>query len=354
MVGQFVSLLLGQTANQIDFGLEQALIPVSLWDRGGANQFYVNGRLTVDGKAVAGARIGLNTYTLPTPTADDGSFSLQGDRTVLSRLRLHVADAGDATVDGSAIATTDADALARQETVIETAFPISLDGHPSVAPGATISGRITFSESDSPGPRVVLWGYELSGVVQDESGAPLAQANVSISDDEGETWAVSGQTGDDGAYTLRFYPGSGAAYSVRVSTGATLLESAESVPFGGDTSARLDLVAMTSMGMVTGTGPDGGFDVTDVPGAEYVGYLVGVAVDDVPLDAALTWPDDNGTFTVTLPDQLPDGDLAFFQTRLRFFTAEPIAPGGPVPADVIPSPLDDLSPRNLPPVLTGS
>ena len=354
MVGQFVSLFVRQTASQVDFGLERALIPVTLWDRNGANQFRVNGRLTLGGTPVAGARIGLDTYTLPTPTAEDGGFTLQGDQTVLSRLRLHVADASEATVGGAAIAAADADALTQQATVIETAFPITLDGSPAAAPGATISGRITFAESDLPGPRVVLWGYELSGSVQDESGAPLTGAHVSISDDEGETWAVSGATGDDGAYTLRFYPGAGAAYSVRVSTGATLLESAESVPFGGDTSAQLDLIAMTSMGMVTGTAADGGFDVTPMPGAEYVGYLVGIAAGDTPVAAALTWPDDNGAFTVTLPDQLPDGDLGFFQSRLRFFTAEAIAPGGPVPADVIPATLDDLTPRDLPPALTAS
>ena len=243
--------------------------------------------------------------------------------------------------------------LTQQATVIETAFPITLDGTPAAAPGATISGRITFAESDLPGPRVVLWGYELSGMVRDESGAPLTQAHVSISDDEGETWAVSGATGDDGAYTLRFFPGAGAAYSVRVSSGGTLMESTESVPFGGDTSAGLDLVAMSS-GLVVGTGPDGAFEVTDVAGAEYVGYLVGVAIGDAPVAAALTWPDDNGAFTVTLPDQLPAGDLGFFQSRLRFFTAETIAPGGPVPADIVPATLDDFSPRDLPPALMAN
>ncbi len=351
MVGRIVSLLLGQSAGQVDFGLDQALIPVMLWDREGANQFRITGTLAVGGRPVGGARIGLNTYTLPTPTADDGTFTLQGDRTILSRLRLHVVDTSAAMVDGQPIAAADGEALAGAETVIETAFPITLDTGQTVAPGASLSGRITFADSAIPAPQVVLWGYELQGVIQDGTGAPIPQAYVSISDDEGETWAVSGATADDGRYTLRFFPGAGGKYSVRVSSGANFYESMTSVPFAAGSSAKLDVVADATQGMVVGTGAGGAFEVTDVAGAEYVGYLVGVAIGDVPVDAGLTWPDAQGAFTVTLPNQIPNGKLGFFQMRLRFFTEADVAPGSPIPAGVIPTTLDDLAPRDLPPAL---
>ncbi len=342
---------LRQTSGEVDFGLDQPLIPVTLWDRGGDNQFTINGRLTLDGNPVGGARVGLDAYTLPTPTMDDGSFTLRGDRTVLSRLRLHVADASDATVSGSAAG---GDALSATETVIETAFPIVLDSNASVAAGATVTGKVTFADGAAPAPQVVLWGYQLTGTVMDESGAPISGAHVSVSDDEGETWAVSGQTVDDGVYSLRFYPQADTEVSVRVSIGSDLLESAAPVGFAAATSAHLDVVAMMSDGMVAGTGPDGAFDVEPIPGAEYVGYLVGIAVDDVPVAGVTTWPDASGAFSVTLPDPLPTGDLSFFQARLRFLTVERVVPGEPVADGIIPATLDAFAPRNLPPALTLS
>jgi len=340
---------LRQTSGEVDFGLDQPLIPVTIWDRGGDNQFTINGRLTLDGDPVGGARVGLDAYTLPTPTTDDGTFTLRGDRTVLSRLRLHVADAGGATVSGSA---ADGDALSATETVIETAFPIVLDGSGPVTAGATVTGKVTFAGGTSPAPQVVLWGYQLTGTVTDESGALVSGAHVSVSDDEGETWAVSGQTVDDGVYSLRFYPQADSEVSIRISIGSDLLASAAPVSFAASTSAYLDVVAMTSDGTVAGTGADGAFDVEPIPGAEYVGYLVGIAIDDVPVAGVTTWPDADGAFSVTLPDPLPAGDLSFFQARLRFLTAERVVPGELVADGIIPDTLDAFAPRNLPPTLS--
>jgi len=340
---------LRQTSGEVDFGLDQPLIPVTIWDRGGDNQFTINGRLTLDGDPVGGARVGLDAYTLPTPTTDDGTFTLRGDRTVLSRLRLHVADASGATAGGMA---ADGDALSATETVIETAFPIVLDSNTPVAAGATVTGKVTFADGAAPAPQVVLWGYQLTGTVTDASGTPVSGAHVSVSDDEGETWAVSGQTVDDGVYSLRFYPLEDGEISVRISLGSDLLSSAAPIGFAANTSAHLDLVAMTSDGMVMGTGPDGAFAVEPIPGAEYVGYLVGIAVDDVPVTGVTTWPNANGAFSVTLPDPLPAGDLSFFQARLRFLTAERVVSGEPVADGIIPDTLDAFAPRNLPPALT--
>lgn len=355
MVRQTVARFLAQSSGEVDFGLDQALIPIRLWDRGGDNQFNINGVLTLGGAPVAGARVGMNAYTLPTPTGDDGSFTLRGDRTVLSRLRLHVADASEATVGGATATAADAEALLAGESIIETAFAINLTARQTAAAGATISAQVTFDDGTTAVPSVALWGYQLTGTVLDESGAPITGAHVSISDDEGETWAVSGQTEADGAYALRFFPVGEAEFSVRISLGSDLYESATPVTFDPSTSARLDVMATTSMGMpmTVGTGADGAFDVEDVPGAEYVGYLAGIAVDDVPVTGQTTWPDASGTFSVTLPDPLPTGELSFFQARLRFISADEISPGLPVPTGVIPATLDATAPRNLPPVLGG-
>ena len=354
MLWQLASRLLAQTpaSAAVDFGLEQSLIPIEAWDQGGANQFRVSGRLMLGGKPVAGARMALDAYVSPTATDDDGAFKLSGDKTVLSRLRVHVGDASGATIGGGAASSTDQETLKSAETVIETAFPIMLDPRSPVTPGGTVQGRITFSDMTSPAPSVALWGYELKGTIFDESGKPLSGAYASVSDDQGETWAVSPPTVADGNYRLRFFPTADTDFYVRVTFGQTFLESVKALSFQTDTSAQLDLVAAASRGTVVGTGDGDAFDITQVPGAEYIGQIVGLAVDDLPLDAGLTWPDEQGGFTVTLPSSLPQGQLGFFQLRLRFFTAEPVKPGGPVAAGIVPSPLDTRAPRNLPPLLS--
>lgn len=353
MLWQLASRLLAQTPApaQVDFGLEQSLIPIDAWDQGGANQFRVNGRLTLGGQPVAGARMALDAYVSPAVTGDDGTFNLSGDKTVLSRLRVHVGDASGVTIGGGAASSSDQQTLMAAETVIETAFPIALDQGATASSGGIINGRITFSDMSSPAPKVALWGYELRGTIFDESGKPLPNAYASVSDDEGETWAVSPPTVADGNYRLRFFPTANTDFYVRVTFGPTFLESAKALSFQTNTSAHLDLVAAASRGTVNGTGEGGAFDITQVPGAEYIGQIVGLAVDDQPLDAGTTWPDENGAFTISLPDPLPQGKLGFFEIRLRFFTAETVKPGAPVAAGIIPSPLDVRAPRNLPPVL---
>lgn len=353
---QLASRLLAQTPApaDVDFGLDQSLIPIDVWDQGGANQFRVQGRLTLRGQPVAGARIALDAYVSPTATGDDGTFGLSGDKTVLSRLRVHVGDASGAAVGGSAVSADDQQALSSAETAIETAFPIMVDPRSTVAPGGTINGRITFSDMTSPAPKVALWGYELRGTLFDEAGKPLANAYASVSDDEGETWAVSPVTADDGAYRLRFFPIAGTDFYVRISAGDTFVGSGEALAFQENSSAQLDLVAATSSGTVRGTGTGGAFEIKQIAGAEYIGQIVGLAVGDTPINAMVTWPDENGGFAITLPDPLPQGKLGFFETRLRFFTAETVQPGAPVAADIILSPLDVRAPRNLPPDLSAS
>lgn len=350
--------LFKQTAGEVDFGIADPVVPVKLWEGGSANKFQLDGRLTLGGQPVAGAVLKANQYTLPAPTGDDGAFSIRRDQSVVDRTTLSIADVSQATIGGSPLSDTDAAALTSAGFAIETAFPITLDGTPSLAKGQTnveIGGTVFFSDGTTPIPPVALWGYTLSGTVFDAAGKPLAGVYASIRDEEGETWALSNQTGDDGVYTLRFFPNSAESdYIVRIAYGDQSAENDGGLTLEPGTSSKLDLVLQTDMAMVMGTGASGAFAPESVPGAEYVGYLVGLAVDDAPIDATFTWPDENGRFSVVIPEVNFDGEAAFFQERIRFFSDTENIPGSDVPAELIPAELDARTPRNIPPILSSS
>lgn len=119
--------------------------------------------------------------------------------------------------------------------------------------------------------------------------------------------------------------------------------------FAASSSARVDLVADVARAQLRGVNADGSFAVHSVPGAEWIGYLVGLAEGDVPVSAALTWPDEKGAFTVSVSSLRASAPVRFFQSRLRFFTDAAISPGGQVPSGIIPAKLDPRTPRDLPP-----
>jgi hypothetical protein len=347
-----------QTAGEVDFGIADPVVPVKMWEGGSANKFQLDGRLTLGGQPVAGAVLKANQYTLPAPTDADGAFSIRRDQSVVDRTTLSISDVSQATVGGTPLSDADAVTLTAATFAIETAFTITLDGAPSLTKGqknVEIGGTVLFSDGTTPIPPVALWGYTLSGTVYDANQKPLAGVYASIRDEEGETWALSNETGNDGAYQLRFFPDSAESdYIVRIAYGEQSAENDEGLTLEAGTSSKLDLVLHTDMAMVMGTGPNGAFAPEAIPGAEYVGYLVGLAVNDAPITATFTWPDENGHFSVVIPEVNFDGEAAFFQERIRFFSDVENIPGSDVPADLIPAQLDARTPRNIPPVFSLS
>lgn len=345
---------LKRQAGDVDFGIAERIVPVELWEQGGANRFTVTGALTIDGQPVGGAWLTANTYTVPQATGDDGTFTITGDQTVLDRHIVRVKDASQATVAGAAVTEAQQAALRNVETTIETAFVMTFDEKPKLAEqgDTVISGTLTFADGTTPAPSVRLWGYYLTGMVVDADGHPVEGAYVSVRDDEGETWALSDKTGADGRYTLRFFPIGGSEFILRVARGVNSYQAGSEIAFEDATSAKLDIMLHEEMGMVVGTGRDGAFEVEPRPGAEYVGYMAGVAAEERPLNAAVTWPEEDGRFTVTIPESsATDKPITFFQARLRFFSDVEATPGGEIAPDVIPDRLDPRIPDELPPII---
>ena len=196
----------------------------------------------------------------------------------------------------------------------------------------------------------MCWGYALSGTITDTNGKPLAGVYASVRDDEGETWALSNETGEDGVYQLRFFPDAAeSGFTARIAYGAKSADSEAELSFQPETSSQLALVLDTANNVVIGTGPNGAFKPEAMPGAEYVGYLVGLAVDDAPIDAMITWPDEMGRVTITIPEVNFNGEASFFQERVRFFAHTENVPGSDVPAELIPAKLDARCARIVPP-----
>lgn len=340
---------------EVSFGLSTSIVPVTLWDRAGANRAQIPGTLTLSGRPVAGATLIANNYTLPVPTDAAGKFALPQDRTQPDRTVLRVKDPSAAMVGGQRLSDANRAALQAAQTEVDVAFVISLSGTPTlqaVQSGQPLTGRLTFSDKKTPVPTVQQSAYHLTGVVSDPQGKPLSGVYVSISDDEGETWSLSAATGDDGVYTLRFFPDGQTEYFIRAAVGANLYRSEPALAFAANSSAHVDIVVDESKAQLRGTNADGSFKTASEPGAEWIGYLVGLAQGDVPVPAALTWPDKQGAITIADPKPPTDAPVMFFQLRLRFFTAEAVAPGGPIPAAIIPAKLDPRTPMNLPPQLT--
>lgn len=351
--GSVAGLAFQATAQSVSFGLAQATVPIALWRGQGSNLITVGGKLTLDGRPVAGAAVRVDEYEVPAPTGADGGFGFLHDQTVLARRIVRVANAGAARVAGQPLSRADQTRLQGVAAGVSTVYNITLEQQPQLKRGARdvkLSGLLTFADKTTVVPPVALWDYVLRGVIQDEQGKPIANAIASIATQGGEQGALSTVTDETGHYLLRFFPQSDDRYKVRVGYGPNLYTSANPITFVEAKSAEMDLVLSAAGTTLKGTGPGGALAPKEVPGAEYIGTMTGVANAQGPVPADVTWPDAKGRFTVTIPAVSFPGPVSFYQAELRFFSAEQAAPGLPITGAVVPTRLDPDMPRGLNPI----
>lgn len=334
----------------ISFGFAKNAIPITLWKGTGRNLVATAGKLTFNGQPVAGATIRVDHYTLPNPTTGDGTFQFLRDQTLIDRRRVTIADAKQAKIAGTPATQDQLGALTKASTAVSTVYLLTLDGQPTLHKGdhdVKITGRMTFADKTTPVPPVTLWDYIIRGVIRDEHGKPMQNVIVSISGENGESSALSSPTGASGEYTLRFFPDPDNQYDVRAGFGETLYTGMHPIHFAPGESAEMDLVIPDTGDDLLGTGANGTFQPKELDGAEYIGTLAGLAVNQRPIDATLTWPDDQGAFSISIPSVDAAGTLSFFQAQLRFFTPTKQTPGGSVGKGILPAELAPKMPRGL-------
>jgi hypothetical protein len=291
----------------------------------------VEGRLTLDGEPVAGARIKVDDYRLWAATDDDGRFRYPLDITLPRRHLVSVVGAEDATVDGEELSS-------EQLAVLEATRGSITAGHqldeiaaaPSSDGGIAVTGRVTLG--GEPAKPVTLTAYELTGTVLDASGRPVEDAIVSTRTTDRDFWTFSEPSDAKGRYRSNFAAsdrlGSDPVpITVHVAVGddAYAFLPEETVLFERLKSAEMDIRL-----------PPQGFPLAlpeprSYPGARYKGVLVGAIANGRPLrPVRATWPDEEGRFELVLPASLAGTTVSLWAGELELFSRQTARPGGPV------------------------
>jgi len=320
---------------------------VSQWRLEKTNTYPAQGCLFLDGKPVAGARIRVDNYVVPTPTGADGAFTYPLDATLPQQRTVRVMDASGASVSGRAVSGEQRAALAAATAPLTVRFRLSDLRAEPVAEGIRIRGRATFDDGKAP-PPIVLFAYELRGVIRDENGDPVEGARVSTRSLDGELFSLSSPSDAQGRYTGFFFPSGEAANVVGmfviVAAGDATYELApdEVVFFQKLKSAVLDV------DLPPPNFPMARPEPRPVKGAVYEGLLVGVARDGKPVKPISSkWVDEQGDFELVVPKQLAGQEVSFWQSELYAFSQTDAKPGTAVDLDHYPETYPAEAPRNL-------
>ncbi len=326
------------------------LVPLASWTAETDNLVPVSGRLTLGGKPVAGARMRVDLFVLPTPTDADGRFTVLMDGSRLAGHPVAVADAAGATVGSAAVDEADRSSLAAARASITIAYPVSgLETSRSAAGNPVVTGKIARRDGTLP-PPVSLYSYELTGAVTDDAGKPVVGARVSTRTADRDYWTISSFTDARGRYTSLFTASSETQtnpvpFTVRVSKGDLSFEFLpdEYVWFERLRSARLDIRLPPRRYAFAIPQP------LSYPGAIYEGVVVGASINGTPVrPVSVTWLDAAGSFQLELPASITGKTVTLWEAKLRLFSRAEAKVGGPIelrdwPATLAPDAARDVA-----------
>jgi hypothetical protein len=304
----------------------------------------VVGRVLLDGAGVTGVVVKVDDYTLPEPTATDGSFTYPADITVPHRYIVRVADASEAEVGGERLS-------AEQVRLVEAAgsgFNVAYDVQDlqirREGASTEVSGRLVGGGGASLAP--VLFAFSISGRVTDASGDPAAGVSVSFRPADRETWTLD-STEADGSFHSFFFPSTASTqagpYSVIVSKGARFWEAPEGVTLDRLRSATVDIRLPRSPQQSLKTAASG----VSEKGAYYETVLVGLALGDKVLTpSSATWLDREGRFNLVFSAVEAPETAAIWVSREYVFV-DGARPGADMDLSVLPSILAPDVPRGI-------
>ena len=329
--------------------MQTSQLTVRGWTPSSNDTVGVQGRLTLDGRPVSGARIRVDSYVLTGRTNANGEFTYPADYTLARRHVVSVAGVTAAHVSGHLLSAGQRSAVLRAGSAFAVAYKVS-NLHTSIGKGGNVilTGHLANSSGVAP-PTVVLYTYQLGGRITDSTGKPVAGAYVVTRTQDRNFWTFSQPSNADGVFRS-FYTASDQAgkdpvpLSIQVTLGnvAYGLPTGITVSFKALQSANVNLQLPASPGNPVASTP------TVVRGAIYQGLLVGVQGPRgtiVPVGG--NWPDKNGNFRLVLPSSARGETLSIYEDARQFFSPTTAAPGGAVTPGAWPHGLAQTVPQRL-------
>jgi PQQ-dependent dehydrogenase (methanol/ethanol family) len=308
-----------------------AVLTVQPWVANSSNIRPVEGKVTLRGAPVSGARVRVGAFPVPRATGRDGTFSYDLDVTMPGRRIVRVSDVSAARVRGRALTGAERRAVLASSSGFTVAFALD-DLSAKVQRNGTVlvSGRAHTTAGNGP-PLVRLLTYQLSGTITDTAGKPVKDAVVITRTQDRDFWTHSAASDANGHYSSFFAASDEtSADPVELAVGVALGD----VSYGGNVGTNAPFARLRSATMNIQLGPGANYKVEkpqSYVGAVYSGLIVGAtAGGKVVKPLSERWPDRRGNFTMTLPASVRGKTLRFWENERQFFSRFTAVPGGPV------------------------
>ncbi len=333
-------------------GVARISTPVPLtvqpWSAETSNVQTVQGRLTLNGSPVAGARVTVEGYTIPRASGKDGSFSYDVDSTQPGRHPVRVTGLAGATVNGRALSAGQQTALLGAAGGFSVGYAVHALSARVLKNGTVrLTGTVGNAAGHGP-PSVRLLTYQLSGTITDADGKPVPGAVVITRTQDRDFWTHSSASDANGHYTS-FYSAADETsqdpvlLSVGVASGG--------VSYGGTLGTNAPFSRLKSAVLNVKLGPGTNYTIstpTSYDGAVYSGLVVGVTVDGrVVKPVAERWPTATGVFSMTLPASVRGKTVAIWENQRQSFSRFPAVPGGAIDLASWPAQLGSAVPSGL-------